>query len=59
VAVLDLIEAIENDRQPKSSMYDARAATEMIVGVFESHRVGSPVMFPLENRKNPLAMLKK
>jgi predicted dehydrogenase len=57
VAVLDLIESIENDRQPKSSMYDARAATEMIVGVFESHRAGGPVTFPLENRKNPLTML--
>lgn len=55
--VLDLIAAIENDRQPKSSIYDARAATEMIVGVFESHRVGGPVAFPLENRKNPLTML--
>jgi len=57
-AVLDLIDAIEKDRNPKSSMYDARAATEMIVAIFESHRVGGPVSFPLENRKNPLTMLK-
>lgn len=56
-AVHDLIDAIEKDRQPKSSMYDARAATEMIVGVFESHRVGGPVEFPLKNRRNPLTML--
>lgn len=56
-AVHDLIEAIENDRQPKSSVYEARAATEMIVAVFESHRVGGPVTFPLKNRKNPLTML--
>ncbi|MBQ18402.1 MAG: 3-chlorobenzoate-3,4-dioxygenase [Planctomycetaceae bacterium] len=57
--VLDLIEAIEKDRQPISSVYDARAATEMIAGVFESHRVGGPVEFPLKNRKNPLTMLKR
>ncbi|MEX2286716.1 MAG: Gfo/Idh/MocA family oxidoreductase [Planctomycetaceae bacterium] len=56
-AVLDLIDAIEKDRQPISSMYDARAATEMIVGIFESHRARGPVSFPLTNRKNPLTML--
>ena len=57
-AVLDLLDAIENDRQPISSAYHARSATEMIVAVFESHRVGGPVTFPLKNRKNPLTMLK-
>ena len=56
-AVLDLIAAIEEDRQPISGMYDARAATELIVSVFESHRSGGPVTFPLANRKNPLTML--
>lgn len=57
VTVADLIAAIEKDRQPISSAYDARAATEMIVAVFESHRQRGPVAVPLENRKNPLAML--
>ncbi|MAT14719.1 MAG: 3-chlorobenzoate-3,4-dioxygenase [Planctomyces sp.] len=57
MAVLDLIRAIEEDKQPISSMYDARAATEMIVAVFESHRQGSRVEFPLDNRENPLTML--
>ena len=56
-AVNDLIDAIEKDRQPISSVYDARAATEMIVAVFESHRLGGPATFPLKNRKNPLTML--
>ena len=56
-AVNDLIDAIEKDRQPISSVYDARAATEMIVAVFESHRQQGPVSFPLKNRKNPLTML--
>ncbi len=57
-AVVDLIEAIEKDRQPVSGLYDARAATEMIVSVFESHRQGGPVSFPLKNRRNPLTLLK-
>ena len=56
-AVTDLLSAIEQDRQPISSMYDARAATEMIVGVFESQRQGRAVDFPLKNRANPLTML--
>ena len=56
-AVKDLLSAIEDDRQPISSVYDARAATEMIASVFESHRIGGPVSFPLKNRENPLTML--
>lgn len=56
-AVLDLIDAVKGDRLPKSSLYDARAATEMIAAVFDSQRIGGPVAFPLINRKNPLTML--
>ncbi len=56
-AGLDLIDAIENDHQPVSNIYDARGATEMIVACFESQRQGGPVDFPLKNRKNPLTML--
>ncbi|HVX12514.1 MAG TPA: Gfo/Idh/MocA family oxidoreductase [Pirellulales bacterium] len=55
-AAIDLLQAIEEDRQPASSAYEARGATEMIVSVFESHRVGGPVDLPLKNRQNPLAM---
>ncbi len=58
LAVRDLISSIEAGRKPKSSIEDARVATEMIVAVFESQRVGGPVEFPLKNRENPLSMLK-
>lgn len=58
-AAKDLLSAIDNDRQPVSNIYHARTATEMIVAVFESHRLRRPVAFPLENRKNPLTMLKE
>ncbi|MCZ6793103.1 MAG: Gfo/Idh/MocA family oxidoreductase [Planctomycetota bacterium] len=53
----DLIQSIEEDRQPLGSVYEARGVTEMIVAVFESHRLGRPVTFPLENRENPLLKL--
>jgi len=53
----DLLAAIEENRQPLCGVYEARGVTEMIVAVFESHRQGGPVKFPLENRQNPLTML--
>jgi predicted dehydrogenase len=54
---LDLIRAIETDTQPKGSMYDGRAALEMILAVYESHRLSAPVEIPLKNRKHPLSIL--
>ncbi len=54
---LDLIRAIETDSQPKGSMYDGRAALEMILAVYESHRLNAPVELPLKNRKHPLSFL--
>lgn len=57
VIVKDLLSAIETDRQPIANAEDARAATEMILGVFDSHRAGGPVAFPLKNRKHGLTML--
>src|SRR5206468_807316 len=53
----DLIEAIEQDRQPLGSMYDGRAALEMILAVYDSHRLKGPVELPLRNRKHPLTVL--
>jgi predicted dehydrogenase len=55
--VRDLIRAIETDTQPQGSMYDGRAALEMILAVYESQRLGAPVKLPLRNRKHPLSML--
>ena len=54
LAIVDLIEAIENDRPPVSSAADAVAALEMILGTYESHITGSRVTIPLENRNHPL-----
>jgi len=55
--VLELLAAIRENRHPNGSIYDARAATEMIVAVLESHRLGAPAELPLKNRRNPLTML--
>ena len=56
-AATELLAAIRENRQPNGSIYDARAAIEMIVAVFDSHRQGKPVALPLANRQNPLTML--
>jgi len=53
--VTDLIEAIEMDREPRTSLADGRAALEMTQAVFESHiQGGQPVRFPLSQRDHPL-----
>jgi predicted dehydrogenase len=53
----DLIHAIESNTRPKGSIYDGRAALEMILAVYESHRLGTPVRLPLKNRRHPLTLL--
>ncbi|MCS6852290.1 MAG: Gfo/Idh/MocA family oxidoreductase [Gemmataceae bacterium] len=55
--VRDLIEAIEKDRQPLGSMYDGRAALEMILAVYESYRQSKPVELPLKTRQHPLTLM--
>ncbi len=52
--VNDLIEAMEKDRAPLDSLADGRAALEMVLAVYESHRQERPVDLPLKNRKHPL-----
>ena len=54
---LDLIRAIETDTQPKGNVYDGRAALEMILAVYESHRLNAPATLPLKNRRHPLTLL--
>ncbi|MCH2212536.1 MAG: Gfo/Idh/MocA family oxidoreductase [Fuerstiella sp.] len=56
-AIKDLIESVENERPTKCSAEDCRGIVEMIAGIYESHRVGGPVDFPLTTRENPLALL--
>jgi predicted dehydrogenase len=50
----DLIRSVEEDRQPFGSVYDGRAALEMILAVYESQRLNAPVSLPLAERIHPL-----
>ena len=52
----DLLDAIEKDRVPLGSLHDGRASLEMILAVYESHRLEKVVELPLKNRKHPLSM---
>lgn len=56
-ALQDLIDAIENDRQPLDNAEAGRNGLEMILATFESARLGAKVSLPLENRRHPLSML--
>jgi predicted dehydrogenase len=53
--VADLMDAIEKDREPLGSIRDGRAALEMILAVYESHKLDRPVELPMKNRRHPLA----
>ncbi len=55
--VKDLIDAIEQDRQPRGSVYDGRGALEMILAIYESHRLNAPAPLPLKNRRHPLSLM--
>jgi predicted dehydrogenase len=50
----DLAAAIVEDREPYSSGRDGRAALELVMAVWQSHRLGQPVSLPLSEREHPL-----
>jgi hypothetical protein len=52
--VNDLIAAIEQDREPVTSLRDGANAYEMIQAVFDSHAQGGQVSIPLKRRSHPL-----
>ena len=54
-AVWDLMQAIEEDREPIANLADARVALEMIYGIYAAHLSRRTVTFPLKNRAHPLA----
>lgn len=58
LAVEDLIDACDNDRQPLCDAQAGLTVVEMICGAFESHRQGGKtVTFPLQQRENALSLL--
>ena len=51
----NLLEAIEHDREPLSSVTAGRAIAELVQGVYASHlQQGVRLLFPLETRPHPL-----
>lgn len=48
----DVIDAIENDREPYVDTQAGRNAVEMILGIYKSQKTGEPVKFPLSNFKS-------
>ena len=54
LAILDLIDAIQRDRQPLSSGVDAVKALEMAHGAYASQISGRRVAFPMADRTHPL-----
>lgn len=58
VAAADLIDAIEQHREPLCNAEEAALTVEMICGVFESHRQdGKRITLPLTRREHPLVDL--
>ncbi len=54
----DLIASIKENRDPLCSAKDGRVTIEMVMGVFESHRLGGQrVELPLKSREHPLTRL--
>ena len=51
----DLIDAIENGREPRAGGITARWAVEMAHALYISQRTGARVPFPLKRREHPLA----
>jgi predicted dehydrogenase len=54
---LDLLEAIEQGREPACSARDGRWPVEMIAGIYQSQIKCARVAFPLTDRRDPLAAL--
>ena len=54
--IIDLIDAVDQDRAPPCDARQGALAAEMICSVLASHRQsGAFVSFPLQDRGNPLA----
>jgi len=56
VLVEDLLDAIEQGREPLSSGADARVTLGLIMAIYESQRRGARVPLPLREREHPLTL---
>ena len=54
-AAVDLLDAIQEDREPETGMYAGRTTVEMIAAIYASALAGRRIDWPLEARTSPLA----
>ena len=54
VIVADLLDAIEQDREPACGARDGRWTIEMVLGAYQSQKTGARMPFPLKDRRHPL-----
>jgi hypothetical protein len=52
--ILDLLAAVEENREPLTGIHNTRWAQEMIQSVYASHLAQARVALPLEERAHPL-----
>ncbi len=52
--VWDFVDAIKQDREPLTSIEDARTVVDQTYGIYASHLADCPVKLPLKDRKHPL-----
>jgi predicted dehydrogenase len=54
-AVTDLLDAMQNDREPETGMYAGRTVVEMNAAIFASALSGQRITWPLAQRVNPFS----
>ena len=54
ILIEDMLQAIEQDREPASSGEFGRDTLEMVLAIYESHRRAARVTLPLADRSHPL-----
>jgi predicted dehydrogenase len=57
--VADLLQAIEENREPACSARDGLWTVEMVSGIYQSHLAGGRIAFPLRDRRPPLLNTKQ
>ncbi len=55
--VQDLIAAIEEDREHRSSGYQGYATLELLMAIYESSRQRRRIHLPLEETESPLTLM--
>ncbi len=55
--VHDMIDAIEEDREHRSSGYQGYATLELLMAIYQSSRTRRRVQLPMEEMESPLTLM--